>query len=527
MAWWNRTPAPAPEPTPAMVPATEVDTLSYRLEQVTEKLADLQREDRGWTALSGVGGDLITREDLGTKTDKLRAAVIMNPLLRRALGVRIGYVWGTGVTISAAEQADGSQDVDAIVQGFLTDERNTAACFSAQAREEAEGDLFADGNHFRAHFVNPLTGHVQVRPIPFTEITEIRTAPGDRYTTHYYLRQWTETQAGTFGVGSYQRKAYYPDIRFQPLTQPKRIGDIPVLWPGTVGGAAIQHVHARTAGRGSVWGIPDAWAAMPYALRYEGFLADWLTLTKTLAKIAWQMKDPNGKSQTLRAEAAALANAPGVGGVAATGTGTLEAIPKTGANVDADSGRPVAAMVAAALDLPVTMLLADPGVTGARATAETLDRPTKDAMRARQLIWEAADRASVQFVIEQHVIAPRGHLKGQVINEDDRMAVHFTDNTDPSIQVVWPSLDEPDTEAVLTALTTADDLGVLPKVELAKLVLHALGVPGVPDLIDQMTDDDGNWVPPDGSPEQSEGNAAANRFRQGQDMDGNPVDQDE
>lgn len=523
MALFKRTPA---DTTP-MVPATEVDTLRYRLEQVTESLADLQREDRGWQALAATGKDLVNRDTLGRNSDVLRAAAIVNPLLRRARALRTSYVWGQGVTITGAEQDDKGQDTDTVVQGFLTDERNEAACFGAQAREDAELDLFTDGNHFRACFVNPMTGHTQVRPIPFPEITDIVTAPGDRYTTHYYLRQWTEEQAGAFGRGTVQRKAYYPDIRHQPLTRPQRIGDTPVLWPGEVGGAAIQQVKVNSPGRGSVWGIGDAWAALPYATGYKGFLEDWLSLTKTLSKIAWKITDPNGRSQQMRATANALGGAQGVGGVAATGTGDLQAVPKTGATIDADSGRPVAAMVAASLDLPVTMLLADPGVTGARATAETLDKPMRLAMQMRQQVWAAADRALLQFVFEQHVIAPRGSLKGTTTMVDDRLTVDLGDATDDTINVVFPDLDDLDVDTTMTAISTADGLDVLPPVEKAKLVFRALGMDNIPALIDSMTDKDGNWIPPDRPDAEAEGSAAANRFRRGSNLDGDELPDDE
>lgn len=520
MALFGRTKT-AQESAEPMVPAHQVETLRYEYERLEESLASIRREDVGWSKLTGTAGELVSRTDLGAKADTLRGLTIANPLLRRALGVRIGYVWGAGVTISAAEQ-DGGQDVDSVVQGFLSDERNSAACFGAQAREDAEADLFSDGNHFRAHFVNPMTGHVQVRPIPFTEITEIRTAPGDRYTPHYYLRQWTESG---YGLRATQHKAWYPDVRHQPLTRIKSLDGDPVLWPGEIGGASVLHVASRPAGRGSRWGIPDSFAAAPFAMRYEGFLSDWLTFVKALSKVAWQIVDPSGKSQQMRAAAQQLAALPGAGGVVATGTGELKAPNVSGATVDADSGRPIVSLVAAALDLPVTMLTADPGTTGARAVAETLDKPTKDAMRARQRLWEAADRATLQFVIEQHVLAPRGSLKGRERREDDRLTVAFTDATEATINVVWPDMDEPDVKAVLEALEVADSLGVLPMVELAKLVLHALRVPNVAELIDAMTDDDGEWLEQRDSDEQ-QGKAAAARFRQGRTLDGDPIEAD-
>jgi hypothetical protein len=74
----------------------------------------------------------------------------------------------------------------------------------------------------------------------------------------------------------------------------------------------------------------------------------------------------------------------GAGSWAATDPGTtMSMVSKSGAQIDADSHRPLATMVAAALEVPLTMLLGDPGITGARATAETLDEPTELMARLR------------------------------------------------------------------------------------------------------------------------------------------------
>src|SRR5205085_2255542 len=104
--------------------------------------------------------------------------------------------------------------------------------------------------------------------------------------------------------------------------------------------------------------------------------------------------------------------------VASTPDVRLEAVSKSGATIDANSGKPLAGMAAAGLGVPVTMLLADPGITGARAVAETLDLPTVLEMGMRRLVWQGYLTELIQYVIDQAVLAPRGPLRGSLIRDD-------------------------------------------------------------------------------------------------------------
>jgi hypothetical protein len=65
-------------------------------------------------------------------------------------------------------------------------------------------------------------------------------------------------------------------------------------------------------------------------------------------------------------------------------------------------------MVASALEVPVTMLLGDPGVTGARATAATLDQPTELAMNLRRALWSEFMTDVLNHVIDWAIRAPKG-----------------------------------------------------------------------------------------------------------------------
>lgn len=494
-----------------------VAELSNQLEFVQERLLDLQREDRGWESLSSTYNAAISREALTRNADLVRIMSTLNPLMKRGKALRAGYVFGQGVEISVRDDEDNPQGVDQVAQAFLQEESNQDAVFGEEARVARENDLFDDGNVFIAHFVDPLTGAVTVRPVPFDEITDIITAPGDKFTPHYYRRTWTEqTPRAGYADIVRERSAYYPALKYQPLTRPQFIGETEVMWPGTVGGCAIYHQKVNPVGRDRKWGVGDGFAAMPWARAYKEFLEDWAMLMKALSRIAGVFKDKAGKSQALRSAVQQAQMGP-AGGMAYTANGEVEFPSKSGATLDSESGRPIASMAAAAMGLPVTILAADPGTTGARAVAETLDLPTRLEMEARQRVHAEFYRASVNYALEQAVLAPRGPLRGKVIREFDRVRVVFVDDVPPTIEVAFPPLDQVDMKTWLESVNIAAGLNLLPPLSLLKVVAGALKLPDISDLIDEVTDDDGNFIPPGTTVADAAGTAAADALRNGED----------
>lgn len=489
-----------------------VATLEHQVERLRESLADLRRESIGWESLTGRDGSMFTRDTLARHADLVRITSIMNPLMKRAKQIRASYVFGQGLQVNA-RGTEGGQDVGQLVQDYLNDEGNRDAVFGAQARQAIEHDLFDDGNEFIAHFVDPLDGRVQVRPFAFDEIKEIVTDPGDKFTPWFYKRVWTEvTPTSTFGSLSRERTAYYPALKYQPLTKLKTYGEHPVMWPGTVGGAAVYHIKVNPVGRDRLWGIGDGYAALPWSRAYKEFLEDWSLLMKALSRIAGIVKDSKSKAQGLRAAANQIQQGP-AGSLIATGTGEVEFPSKSGATLDSESGRPLAAMVAAALGIPVTILLADPGVTGARATAETLDLPTRLEMMGRQEVHAEFYRASCGFAIEQAILAPRGPLKGTVTRDGDRLIAQLAGDEDGTIEVVFPDLEEIDIKTLMEAIVMADGTNKVPPLEILKLILHALRIRDIEEILDDVTDDNGNWI----APGMTAGQAAADAFNRGED----------
>jgi hypothetical protein len=155
-------------------------------------------------------------------------------------------------------------------------------------------------------------------------------------------------------------------------------------------------------------------------------------------------------------------------------------------------------MVASALNVPVTMLLADPGQTGARATAETLDWPTELGFKDRQGLWTTVRRRASQYAVAESVRAPHGILKGTITRDPvtEREVVKLAGETDDTIDVIWPPLDGVDATAVIASIVQANMTGTLPPELVLRQLLTALGVRDPESIIKEMVDDDGNFLWP-------------------------------
>lgn len=496
--------------------ALEIELAATRseLEFTQESLADVELalEDRGWIALSMQAAQEFTREGRRRAAALARILAIQNPLVKRGLAIRAGYIWGGGVTITAADP-----DVNHVLQLFLDDNRQSFS--GSQAREEAEKTLGTDGDNFRALPTSPLTGRVQVRTIDPCEIDQIICNPDDRDEPWFYLRRYVAQAAGTRYAGlingqAAHRSVLYPALGFKPSARVKSIDGFDVMWDTPVQHIAVNRVD------GWSFGIGDAYAAIAWARLYKEFLDDWAKLTKSLSRFAWRLTSSKkagaaGAAVKVRQAAAAVPSLGSDAGATAVMAGSnLESVSKSGATIDADSGRPIAGMIAAGLGVPVTMLLADPGVTGARATAETLDAPTRNEMTMRRSLWADKDRELFDYVIDQAVKAPKGPLKGAVaMDEYHREVILLANDADRAINIDWPSLDDVDVKVLVDAIVAADGTNKVPPLTIARLILQALGVDDIDAVLDEITDADGNFI----DPGTTAGDVAVKKFRNGGD----------
>ena len=524
--------------TGATTTRTQVSELREQLGQaannnelLAESLADLERSllEPGWIRALAQAEIEFAPEALAQLRAICRLYGIKNSLIKRGLGLRSAYVWGGGVEITARANGRqvGEQDVQAVINTFLTDPGNQRAVTGPEARDQLErSGLGTEGEVFLVCFTLPLTGQVSVRTIAPDEIVEVAANPDDASEPWFYRRRWTESKLdlGTGTRVTSQRERWYPCIDYQPKIKRPRIGMFEVAWD-----APVLHVAVNRP-RGWQRGIPDAYAAIDWARAYKEFLEDWARLMKSLSRYTWKATTKGSAAAQVRAK---IATAPGMSSVtgeplAAGATAilspeaALEAINKSGATIDAESGRPLAMMVASALGVPVTMLLADPGQTGARATAETLDQPTELEMSQRRDLWGAVYLRLVRYVVAASVQAPKGTLKGKVsLDEYGRQTIILAGDTDQTVDVVWPDLDDADPAALVESITKAAGVGVIPPEVLLRLFLTAFGVRNVDTLVEAMVDADGTFIwpsPPSMGPSSAANPAAIARGG------GNPAD---
>lgn len=419
---------------------TEIQTFVSNLEAHNEELvglvteemreagefgrAQLALEDIGWRPLMGLADNAnsFTLDALHHASDLCRAVATVNPLVGRGLRVRTGYIWGSGVSVVPQEFIQGPGRPRTVNLEPELPEGIEEVLTGTLAQLELERSSGTDGNLF--FLVDRRTKEVQ--RVPFEEITEGVSQRGNRERLMYIRRTWNDWDL-ELDFGN--------DIDLSPITAPKAAARgrswMRADREGDSGGAAKfsfrdcwyptpAGLRAMGRNRGAAniagdpvdntkvlvhvpfnrltgwrWGIPDVLPAVWWTKAYKEYLENCATLTKAYARFAWKVT--SDKSRSVRRTAAAVAQTPradpatgaplNVGASAVLGAG--QDLSSVGGNtkVDFDSGRPLAAMIASALDVPLPALLEDPSIAN-NAAATSLDTSTILVMQARQKVMD-------------------------------------------------------------------------------------------------------------------------------------------
>ena len=92
-------------------------------------------------------------------------------------------------------------------------------------------------------------------------------------------------------------------------------------------------------------------------------------------------------------------------------------------------------------------------------------------------------------------------MKGKVSRDVyGRETLILAGDTDQTVDVVWPDLDDADPAALVESIVKAAGVGVVPPEVLLRLFLTAFGVRNVDQLVEDMVDEDGNFIWPDAPP---------------------------
>lgn len=433
-----------------------MDDFDRNYELLAESYANMAQallsiEDEGWSllGLDSPVGDAFTLEQLHDLSSKLTEKTDGNPLLKRGFGLRTSYIFGRGIQINDFSSRR--------IEQLVNLPANQQALFSAEAMIINERSNFTAGQFF----ILGENSSKRLQRIPFKEITGWVSDPDDIESIRFLRRSWsrmgldgkTTTVHEWYPVDTYEASARVASIQGQPVNYSK------TMFPFMVNKRA-----------GNPWGVPDCFAAYPWAYAYNEYLKDGSRILKSLSMFAWQLKS---KTKTGATTAAATIATPQTAGSTAILGADMElaSLPRTSNSVDLGNGKPLAAMVAAALEVSVVALMSDPGTSGAYGVAQTLDVPTTKAMQARQRLWELYLERIMRFFGQRET------------------------------SVKWPKMETESSFRMVQSLALAYESGAIWQDEMRAAVMDELDVPSLHNEVpgDNSNDSQGSAVPSQGN----------------------------
>ena len=406
---------------------TDQQALQESYSQMAASMLNI--EDEGWTKL-GIhfdDTDAFTLTQLHLLSKALIERTDGNPLLKRGLGLRTSYIFGRGLEIGNLSSQR--------IRNLIDDPQNQAALFSAEAMAINERSNFTSGQMF----ILGDNSSKKLQRIPFNEITGWVTNPDDAETIYFIRRSWSRKAIDGNALEVHE---WYPVDTYTGPRTTRVIQNQPVNYNKTM----FPFMVNKRAG--NVWGVPDCFSAYPWAYAYNEYLKDGSRILKSLSMFAWQLKSKSKAGAT--SAAATIATPSTAGSTAILGADMeLSALPRTSNSVDLGNGKPLAAMVASALEVSVVALLSDPGTSGAYGVAQTLDMPTTKAMQSRQKLWE-------------------NYLKRVLLFFGEKKA-----------DIKWPKMENESSYRQLQSLALANESGAIWPDEYRNAVLDELDVAAI------------------------------------------------
>jgi hypothetical protein len=329
----------------------------------------LQLEDAGWNLLGTRPKEGFSLEQLRQISYQLREWSDTNPLLAHGHEVRSSYLFATGYEIARED----SKAIAPRYMDIINDPLNQRCVFSLQALSSNERSRYTDGNLF----ILWNKGLSRFSRLEFGQVYDAVYNPDDVEDLWFIMRSYTRREVNI--ASAYMTpetelvRIWYPTDTYTG-SLPPTINGFPVSRDIIVIDDRVNR-HA-----GATWGVPDSFAAAPWALSYSSYLRDGTKLLAALAEFAWKITPKNATSAT-NAGAALAANRGAAKNVVTNDD--IQSLPRNNA-VDLSTGRPIAAMCAAALGISVALLLSDPGDGGSFGATQTLTDPTIKTMQFRQ-----------------------------------------------------------------------------------------------------------------------------------------------
>lgn len=357
------------------------DASAAYVEAMNRATVMLQREDVGWGVFgSGSTTDVIDIQTIKAHSERARRLLAYNPLVKRGVGIRNAYMW---------EHLPETKS-----------EPLKPLC-TADARMRDETAFCTDG---MVLYVVDRMGR-KAAPVPLNRVSALARAAGATGEADVFAFLIDPVPLSAALDGTVPK----PDPEwivvdgqpFAPVKDPSGRKTNPRL-------RAVYEVVNRQVG--DEWGKPDLLGAVYWAQAYKEFLEAAHTMSKALARVAFKVTSMNAKQQG--AVLSQMAGSQGVGGIASLGMGQeFQAVSKAGAGIEFSTGAPLAAMVSAALDVPLSVLLTDGSAGGRQGAEAALEDPTIKAFDLRRqlhrsLLEKLAAAMGVRMTTGTVVMAP-------------------------------------------------------------------------------------------------------------------------
>lgn len=420
-----------------------MESQEVQISQLQESMRDLSLwlEDRNWIPVDGWQEEKgFSLDTIKTESDRIRALSIVNPLVKKAINMRAGYVWGNGVTFKGTG-----------IDRMLKNPRNQSVMFDPAVSWKLESQLSTDGNIWA---ITSTRGE-EIIMLPIHQISGWVVDENDPTRVLYWLRRYS-VQVKNFANGVEETKfieVFYP-ASDNTNTTTKAIDGIPIDRT-----RSVVHIAANRQ-EGWILGIPDIMAAMFWSQAHKELFESGVSYVKAQGRFASKVVSKTGAGAS--AAAARIAEGPrrdpetgmvlDAGGTAALGGGLdLQLMGKMSGGVDFDKFNPVAGLVAAALGVPLAALIGE-----APNEEVALEATTVEEMKMRQRLWS-------QF------------FKG-VFGRGDK------------VEVIWPKIKSEPTYRQIQSIELSNRSGTLSREELRQLTLEAYGIDGNPADLPDLED---------------------------------------
>jgi hypothetical protein len=332
--------------------------------------------------------------------------------------------------------------------------------------------------------------------------------PDDAKEPWYYARTRIATETVLGSQGGSTEEVLHPDWQYTPKDKPQAYKGRRIDWT-----QPVYHVRVNCVGN-QRFGLSELYSAHDWARTYNEFLANWATITRSLARFAWKVVTKGGATQraAVKTKLDSAISSDGYNPAPSTGStfietgdsASLQPVKTAGATTSPADGRRLLLMVCAATGFPETFF-GDASV-GTLATAKSLDRPTELGFLVRQRVWSEILENVIGFAVEARARA--GNIEGLSGHDELDAWDELTFVYDPGIpaegeeasddpinthvDITFPDLVERDVVARVGAVVQAATLGgtvlagTLNAEYTTRQLLMALGEKSVEEVMEEF-----------------------------------------